>query len=249
MRKRVYSIVGHFGSGKTEFAVNYALNLRKACPKVAILDMDIANPYFRSRERLDLMKENDIAIYFNSYGYDISEDLPAITAQVRAPLENKECITVVDIGGNDSGARIINQFQKYFLEADATMLAVLNVNRPDTENVDLCIEQIKSIELETGVKIEGIINNTHMLMETETEDIINGYRICTEVSEKLGIPVVANTCVEPLMDALKGDAKAQGIETDVIDIASGELLEDAKDCLRIYPLTLQMRPSWLDVEL
>jgi len=249
MDKRVYSIVGHFGSGKTEFAVNFALDLRKANSKVAILDMDIANPYFRSRERQDLMKGNDIDIYYNTYGYDISEDLPAITAQVRAPLENKECKTVVDIGGNDSGARIINQFQKYFLEDDATMLVVLNTNRPDTENAALCVEQIKSIQLETGVKIEGIINNTHMLMETETDDILDGYETCLEVSKALDIPVVCSTCVESLIDDLVKDANSRGFDTKVIDIAGGEFLTQAGLQMRIYPITLQMRPSWLDVEL
>ena len=267
MSKRIYSIVGHFGSGKTEFAVNYVLDLRKQKDKVAILDMDIANPYFRSRERQDLMRERDIDIHFNTYGYDIAEDLPAITATVRAPLENKEYSTVVDVGGNDSGARVINQFQKYFLAEDAVMYIVLNLNRPDTETEELCIEQIKSIELETGVKIEGIINNTHMLMETCADDILDGYEACLGVSKTLGIPVICSTCVVPLLSTLKDAARAKNINTSIVDIPGGDILEvadgvncanisgntnntsNANDTMRIYPLTLQMRPSWLDVKL
>lgn len=246
--KRIHAIVGHFGSGKTEFAVNYVLDLRRVFDKVAILDMDIANPYFRSRERQDLMIENDIDIHFNTYGYDINEDLPAITATVRAPLENRNYVTVVDVGGNDSGARIINQFRKYFLESDSRMLAVLNLNRPDTDTVDGCIEQIKSIETETGVDIVGIINNTHMLRETTTEDIIYGYRECCKVGKKLGIPVVYNTCVRELMDELLQDAKTSGISTKVLDIPAG-IDYDGTEAMHIYPLTLQMRPSWLDQEI
>ena len=181
---RINSIVGHFGSGKTEFAVNYVLDLRKQFEKTAIIDMDIANPYFRSRERQALMEEKDIAIHFNTYGHDISEDLPAISATIRAPLENTEYKTVVDIGGNDSGARIINQFRKYFLTDDARMLAVLNLNRPDTETAESCIAMIRSIELETGIHIDGIINNTHLLRETTPEDILFGYEVCCDVSEQ-----------------------------------------------------------------
>jgi len=249
MDKRIFSIVGHFGSGKTEFAVNYALDLRKKVDKVAVLDMDIANPYFRSRERQALMESRGIAIYYNTYGYDISEDLPAITAQVRAPLENSNYITVVDVGGNDSGARVINQFRKYFLGDDAIMLAVLNLNRPDTENAELCIDQIKSIEEETGIKIQGIINNTHMLMETTADDILEGYKVCLDVSERLGIPVVCSTCVNSLLPKLLENAALRGIETSIIDIAGGDNLESSCGRMRIYPITLQMRPGWLDIKI
>ena len=246
MNKRVHAIVGHFGSGKTEFAVNYALDLRKVLDQVAILDMDIANPYFRSRERQALMIEKDIDIHFNTYGFDISEDLPAITATVRAPLENKDYTTVVDVGGNDSGARIINQFRKYFLEEDSRMLAVLNLNRPDTETVETCIDHIRSIEIETEVQISGIINNTHMLRETTVEDIIYGYEMCSEVSKRLGIPVVYNTCVTELLDELLAEAEGKKIKTNVVDIPNGLDSNEASDVMNIYPITLQMRPTWLD---
>lgn len=250
---RVHAIVGHFGSGKTEFAVNYVMDLKKVHEKAAILDMDIANPYFRSRERKDVLEALGIEIYFNTYGYDINEDLPAITAQVRAPLENKECVTVVDVGGNDSGARIINQFRKYFLEPDCRMLAVVNANRPDTETAELAIGQIRSIEEETGILIDGLINNTHMLRETETGDILTGFAMCRQIAQKTGKPVVYNTCVEPLLEALCRDAAAEGIKTRIVDIAAGvdtpPLDQIEEDVMYIYPLTLQMRPEWLDREI
>ena len=246
MNKRIHAIVGHFGSGKTEFAVNYVLDLRQRIDKVAILDMDIANPYFRSRERQALMIEKDIDIHFNTYGFDISEDLPAITATVRAPLENKSYTTVVDVGGNDSGARIINQFRKYFLEEDSGMLAVLNLNRPDTDTVETCIDHIRSIEIETEVPIDGIINNTHLLRETTVEDILYGYEMCCKVSDRLGIPVVYNTCVTDLLDELLAEAAAKNIQTNVVDIPAGKDSNEAAGVMNIYPITLQMRPTWLD---
>ena len=108
--KRITLIVGHYGSGKTEFSVNHVINLKKQFDKVAILDMDIANPYFRSRERQEFLEDMDIAVHFNSFGYDITEDLPAISACMKAPLENKDYMVVADVGGDNAGARGLNQF-------------------------------------------------------------------------------------------------------------------------------------------
>ncbi len=246
MNNRIHSIVGHYGSGKTEFSVNYALDLKKKIDKVAIIDMDIANPYFRSRERQQLMEDQGIKVYFNTYGFDITEDLPAITATVRAPLENMEYTTVVDVGGNDSGARIIKQFEKYFLQEDARMLAVLNLNRPETDSVDTCLFHVRSIEEETGIRIDGIINNTHMLRETTTGDIIFGYQECLKVGRELGIPVVYNTCETKYLEQLLKDAEDQGIKTKVMDIPNGIDSDGEEDVMYIYPITLQMRPTWLD---
>ncbi|MBR3785566.1 MAG: ATP-binding protein [Firmicutes bacterium] len=228
--KRITVIAGHYGSGKTEFAVNFALDLKKKIDaegrhdKVALLDMDIANPYFRSRERQKMLTEAGVETIYNTFGFDITEDLPAITAAVRGPLENPDYQVVVDVGGNDSGARVLKQFAKYLTGDDVELLCVLNGNRMETDTVDGMIEHLESIELETGLKFDGIINNTHMLTETTAEMIVKGYRLCSEVSGKLGIPVVWNTCREDLLDDLKA----------------------LMDMENVYPLKLYMRPSWLD---
>lgn len=228
--KRITAIAGHYGSGKTEFSVNLALDLKKEKNKVAILDMDIANPYFRSRERQKMMEDKDIDVIYNTFGFDITEDLPAISAALRGPLENTEFTTVVDVGGNDSGARVLKQFDKYFRREDCQLLCVLNANRPETDTVEGMLEHLHSIEIETGLKFHGIINNTHLLRETTADDIVKGYGLCKQVSDKLGIPIVWNTCREDLLDDLNqliADKKIEGLEN-------------------IYPIKLYMRPSWLD---
>ena len=228
--KRITAIAGHYGSGKTEFSVNLALDLKKEKDKVAILDMDIANPYFRSRERQKMMEAEGINVIFNTYGFDITEDLPAITAALRGPLENEEFTAVVDVGGNDSGARVLKQFEKYFRRDDCELLCVLNANRPETDTVEGMLEHLHSIEIETGLKFHGVINNTHLLRETTADDIVKGYKLCRQVSDKLGIPIVWNTCHEDLLGDLKqliADENIEGLEN-------------------IYPIKLYMRPSWLD---
>lgn len=228
--KRITAIAGHYGSGKTEFSVNLAFDLKKEYDKVAILDMDIANPYFRSRERQKMMEEQGIDVIYNTFGFDITEDLPAISAALRGPLENTEFTTVVDVGGNDSGARVLKQFEKYFRREDCQMLCVLNANRPETDTVEGMLEHLHSIENETDLKFHGIINNTHLLRETTASDIVKGYELCKQVSEQLNIPIVWNTCREDLLDDLNELIKEKNIEG----------LEN------IYPIKLYMRPSWLD---
>jgi len=228
--KRVTVIAGHYGSGKTEFAVNLALgikeqiDLEKRHKKVALLDMDIANPYFRSRERQKMLESSGIEVIYNTFGFDITEDLPAITAAVRGPLENPDYHVVVDVGGNDSGARILKQFGKYLMGDDVELLCVLNGNRMETDTVSGMLEHLHSIEVETGLKFDGIINNTHMLTETTAEMIVNGYQLREEVSRQLDIPIAFNTCREDLLEDLKA----------------------LMDMENVYPIRLYMRPSWLD---
>lgn len=222
--KRITVIAGHFGSGKTEFSVNLAMKLKEEHEKVALLDLDIANPYFRSRERQKLLEDAGVKVYYNTFGYDITEDLPAVSAVLRAPLEDEECFTVVDVGGNDSGARVLKQFAKYFRNDDCMLLCVLNSSRPETDSVQGMITSLRSIEEETGLKVDGLVNNTHMLTETGPDDVLKGRAMCSKVLEKSGIPLVWNVC-------WKEHEKA---------------LEEA-GCDKLFPVRIYMRPTWLDL--
>lgn len=225
--KRIRVIVGHYGSGKTEFSVNYALNLAEQGKKTALVDLDIANPYFRSRERQQLLEKRGIRVYSNVFGYDITADLPAITACAKAPLEDASGEVVIDAGGNDSGARILIQFDKYLQGGDCDLLCVVNANRPETASVQGALEHIAKIEKETDLKITGLVNNTHLLMETKAEDVIKGYRLCRELSEKRNIPLKYNCCTERVMEDIK--EKAEGFQDFII-----------------FPMKLYMRERWLD---
>jgi hypothetical protein len=225
--KRIRAIVGHYGSGKTEFSVNYALKLAEQGKKTAIADLDIANPYFRSRERRQMLEKRGIAVYSNTFGYDITADLPAITARIKAPLEDSSCETVLDAGGNDSGARILAQFDKYLKGGDCDLFCVINANRPETASVQGAQEHMEKIEQETGMGITGLVSNTHLLMETKTEDVIKGYRLCRELSVRRNIPLKYICCTEDGMEDLK--EKTEGFPEFVI-----------------FPMKLYMREHWLD---
>ena len=222
--KRIRIITGHYGSGKSELSVNMVTELKKQYDKVAIVDLDIANPYFRSRERQDMMEDIGIEVFHNSFGYDITQDLPALSAAIKKPLENKDYHTIVDAGGDDSGARVLNQFRKYFLADDCEMIFVINANRPETSTVSGCLHHLDAIQVETGLKVDGIINNTHLLSETSAADIKKGYKLCKEVSELLDIPIIGSYCNEKILNNIK---------------------EEELDGIEVTPIHLFMRPSWL----
>lgn len=226
--KRIVAVVGHFGSGKTEFCINYALERAKHHKKTALIDLDIANPYFRSREKKALLESAGIKVFGNFYNTEITTELPALTANVRSPFEDENFYVTVDVGGDASGSMIIIQFKKYFIEDQYELLCVVNKNRPDTATVKGALRHIYSIENETGLKITGLINNTHLLRETTADDVDKGYQFCTELSEKLNLPIRFTCCPLPIVEELRLKGESQKIN------------------YRILPVALHMRETWLD---
>lgn len=227
-KKRILLITGHYGSGKTEFAVNLARMLHHTMecpfPRVAIVDIDVVNPYFRSRELNDLLAQEGIPVYGNACEGDVTAEIPALSAAVRTPLEDPGCCTILDVGGNDAGARILKQFRKYFVTDECLLLAVINRNRPETRTEDGAVSHLHAIENELGLKVQGLINNTHLLRETSADDIRKGRALCEAVSKETGTPILCDTYPAPLLDASE------------LDDLPGPL----------FPVQLCMRPEWLD---
>ena len=232
--KRIRVIVGHYGSGKTEFSVNYAFRLAEQGRRTALVDLDIANPYFRSREKQSPLQEKGIRVYSNTFGYDITADLPAIAAGIKAPLEDLACDTVVDAGGDDLGARILIQFDKYWRGGECDLFCVVNANRRETGTVDGAMSHIIRIEAETNLKVTGLINNTHLLRETTAADILKGWRVCRELSDRLGIPIKYNCCVENLIPEVENLISGHGMKGK------------GPDDFQLFPMHLHMRDCWLD---
>ena len=226
--KRITVVTGHYGSGKTEFSVSLAMKLAKEgygpFKKLALIDLDIANPYFRSRERHNTLENAGIHVYGSHYDHEITAELPALGANIRAPLEDRECRVIVDVGGNDAGAIVLNQFTKYFTDEESERLIVVNANRPETRNVEGVMEHLNAIEWKTGLHIDALVNNCHLLRETDESCIAKGFALCSEVCEKTGRYIWCNCYPE--------------------EIVPGEALQGKYD--HLMPLGLYMRPSWLD---
>jgi len=224
--ERKIIVTGHYGSGKTEFVVSAASQMKSRDDRydsLAVIDLDIINPYFRSREQREMLSNAGIDVYGSVFDTEVTAELPALSANIRKPLEDKSCRVITDAGGNDTGAVVLNQFNKYFTE-DTTVLAVINSNRPDTCSVEGAIDHIRSIEYITKLNVSAIINNSHMLRDTRPDDIKEGHMFCKEICDLTGKYLLC-------------DCYPQGIVNpdDLIGLSEN-----------LIPMGLYMRPTWLD---
>ena len=226
--RRMIVIAGHYGSGKTELAVSLAMELAaqadRPYPRLAVVDLDVANPYFRSRERTALLEEHGVMVYGDAYhSTGAAAELPALTAALRAPLEDEGCQTIVDLGGNDAGARVLRQFGKYFEGDDHELWTVVNFRRYETLTLETAREHVESIQRELQLPVTGLVNNTHLLRETTPEILAEGWEKAQALSKEMGIPLLFTCYPAGIIDP-----------------------EDLKGIAPLRPLGLYMRPAYLD---
>ena len=219
---RKIAVTGHFGCGKTELAVSLAMALAQAGePNLALCDLDIENPYFRSRERQELLESKGIKVYSDPFNGRNGSELQVIAAAIRAPLEDPGCRVLLDCGGDHSGAMVLNQFKKYFQD-DFRLLCVVNCNRPGTDTVEKAIEHIRAIEGTTGLHVTELVSNAHLIRYTTAETVIEGWEFTKNVADATGIPALCACCTE----ALAPELEAGGIP--------------------VFPIGMYMRDSYLD---
>ena len=216
---RVSIITGHYGTGKTEFAVNLALQLAGLNHQVMVADLDIVNPYFRSRERRDLLQEAGIRLISSSQACS-DADVPALPAELLTILENRDITGVLDIGGDPVGARVLARFNDKIITEDYQLIYVLNANRPEVRTPEAAIAYLRGIEATTSLTCSGIVNNTHLCGETTAEEIRKGARLAETVSQETGIPVLCHVAEERFIPELS------------------DLSEP------VFPITIQMKKPW-----
>ncbi len=198
--KRIQIVTGHYGSGKTEYAVNLALTLAARQENVAIADLDIVNPYFRSFEQTKRMEDAGIRVIVTSCGG--AADIPAINPAVMSIFQEEKWTGVLDIGGDPIGARVLARFAPQLKPADFDLLFVLNANRPETRDVESALTYMRGIEAECLQKVTGIVNNTHLCAETTPEEILKGARLASELSERTGLPIVHHAVQKKFVPAV-----------------------------------------------
>ncbi|MCR5732125.1 MAG: hypothetical protein K6G51_04225 [Sphaerochaetaceae bacterium] len=196
--KRMTLFCGHYGSGKTNLAVNYALYLRRKNLPVSLADIDIVNPYFRSKDSKDLLEKEGVKVIALPFA-NSSVDLPALPSETYALVEDKSRYAVLDIGGDDRGAYALGRFVPYILEEnDYDMFYVVNFYRPLTTTVDEAIEVMREIEGACGLKFTGIINNSNLGQETTVEKIQATYERAQKLSETTFLPLVYTAAEESI---------------------------------------------------
>ena len=205
--KRVTLILGHYGSGKTNIAVNLAVKYREVAEKVAIADLDIVNPYFRTKDSMDLLKEKGIRLIVSEYA-NSNVDIPALPQDMYAVTDDKSLTCILDIGGDDRGALVLGRLRPAILEEkDYEMLLVINMYRPLTPDPESTVEVMREIELAANMRFTGIINNSNLGRETTADTVLASIPYAEEVSRLTRLPIVMTTAEENVAKELDGRVK------------------------------------------
>jgi hypothetical protein len=201
-RKRVTILVGHFGSGKTEIALNGALDLAAAGVPITLADLDVVKPYFRSRSARAILADSGIELLAPS-GANVHADLPIIVPQIRSQLRDPNHRLIMDVGGDEVGARVLGSLSDVVPFDDTDCLLVLNFRRPSTPDPEAALLMIREIEAVGRVPVSGLISNTHLMEETTPAVVIGGYRKAVETARLAELPLVAVTVTEDLAADLR----------------------------------------------
>ncbi len=205
MAKRITLFAGHYGSGKTNIAVNYALKLKKDGKKVKIADLDIVNPYFRTKDSAAELKAAEIELISPAFA-NTNVDLPALPASVYSLMQQKDSFAVLDIGGDDRGAYALGRYRDYILEEnDYEMIFVANFYRPLTPTPEDALEVIREIEAACKIPFTAIVNNSNLGNDTTTEDIEKTDILARKLSEISSLPLIFTTADENIADKVQLD--------------------------------------------
>ena len=202
--KRLTLFAGHYGSGKTNIAVNYALHLAAEGKKVCIADLDIVNPYFRTKDSAKVLQKAGVELISPQFA-NTNVDLPALPAESYRLVQDKSIYGIMDIGGDDRGAYALGRFVPSILEeGNYRMIFVANSYRPLTRTPEEALEVMREIEAACGLRFTDIVNNANLGTETTPETLLDAVPYMEELSRISGLPIFAHTAESRVAKALEG---------------------------------------------
>ena len=202
MNKRVLLLCGHYGSGKTNIAVNLAQAIKREYSTVTLADLDIVNPYFRSKDSAIELEEAGIRLICSNYA-NSNVDIPALPSDLYALTDDRRMKAIIDVGGDDRGALVLGRLAPAILaENDYEMLMVINCYRPLTRDAASTLEVMREIEYAGGIRFTALVNNSNLGAETTAEDVLASMRYADEVAAMSNLPVVMTTADERLQSEL-----------------------------------------------
>lgn len=221
--RRLTVLTGNYGSGKTEIALNLALQKAPA-GKTALVDLDIVNPYFRSGERRALLEEKGIRVLMPTFA-NTGVDIPALPAEIQSVFDSPGEQVVFDVGGDDTGAVALGRYAPFFQKEreNTAMLYVVNVCRPLSRTAEDILRLMERIAFRARMTVDALVNNANLQGETTPELLLRGQEVLLEVSQKTGLPIVMVTGEQA---------------------ALSNLPHEMRPLLR--PIVRYMRPEWMD---
>ncbi len=201
--KRLTLFAGHYGSGKTNIALNYARYLKRQSLPVTIADLDIVNPYFRTKDSEDALKAEGIGLICSAFA-NSNLDVPAMPREVYALVDDRTQCGVLDIGGDDRGALALGRYvPEIRQENNYEMLLVINKSRPLTRTPEATAEVLREIESACGLGFTAIVNNTNLGLQTVAEDVLSSIPYAEAVSRLTGLPIKMTCCAQELYPSLQ----------------------------------------------
>lgn len=223
--KKFIVVTGHYGCGKTNFSINLAMDYVKSGHKVTLVDMDLVNPYFRTSDYRDILEEKGIEVIAPVFGHT-NLDIPSLPAAMYSIFE-KEDIVIVDVGGDDVGATVLGRFKPKFDGIDFDMLYLVNRFRNMTSSPEEAVEVLREIEAVSGLKATAVVNNSHMMADTDEKILSEGKDFAEGVSELTGLPLIANTLRKDLYEK---ESMLKAVNQD-------------REC-DVYPVEIFVKTAW-----
>lgn len=201
---RITIISGRFGSGKTEIAINYARRLAQEREPVALVDLDLVTPYFRTREMEEVLAPAGVTVVAP---LPLTRDIhvPAITPEILGAIQRPDRFVVIDVGGDPHGARALGQYEPYLRDLGYQMWFVVNPFRPFTDEVAGIQAAIRDVEGTSRLHVTGLISNPNLIAETTPGLVLTGHEVVRQASRVLGLPIVF-ACVEDRLADELGEA-------------------------------------------
>lgn len=202
--RRVTVFAGHYGSGKTNIALNYARALARAGLRTCIADLDIVNPYFRTKDSAAALAAEGIGLVVSPFA-NSNVDFPALPKEIYALVADRSTHVVMDVGGDDRGALALGRWTGDILaEGDYDMLAVVNASRPLTRTPADAVATLREIEAAAGIPFTGVVNNTNLGQQTRPDDVAESVPYAQAVADALGVQVRFTCCDRRIAAALEG---------------------------------------------
>lgn len=186
--KKIIVVCGHYGSGKTNLAVNLALTCARQGKKTALVDLDIVNPYFRAADNLKELQNNGVRCILPQFA-NTNVDVPSLPPQIHSVFLGDETV-IFDVGGDKDGAMALGVYRSAILKAGYEMIGVCNMYRPLTQTVEETLDNLAEIETQCGLAFTALVNNSNLGEETTADDIIASFSYADTLSEKSALPLL-----------------------------------------------------------
>jgi len=199
--KNLVIITGSYGSGKTEYAINLAARASEAGKPCALVDLDVVNPYFRTRDVRSLFAPGRVDVVAPEGGFSHA-DLPMLSPRVLGSIKSRGKITILDVGGDPMGARVLGSLAGHVKVRGYSLILVVNTRRPDTRTEEEVLEMMARIEKSARLSITGIVSNTHLMEQTTVEVINAGASVAMRVAEKRTLDYMGTCVLEDYLSRL-----------------------------------------------